>query len=98
MSIKSFLASVRAYIVAFIIAPLVSFFDRSLDAVIADFTKLENRLDRFLDQQAEVRRGLIARRNALRAEIDGIWDRVGKIDDAVARAGRIKARVNEITK
>lgn len=96
MSIKSLLSPIWAYVMAYVVAPIMSFFDRGLDSLLADMTKLDAKLDAFLDREAVKRQKLMAERAALRDRIEQLWNKHDASEAAADRAGRIQTRIRDL--
>lgn len=93
---RTYISYVVALAKTFIIAPVLRLIQPSLDRIVADFLKLDTKLDAFLDREADRRVKLLDQRKALRAQIDTIMDEVTASYEAAERAGRIQRRVKDI--
>lgn len=93
MKYLRFLASLAG---TFIVAPLLRLFRPDLGGIMSDFTRMIDKIDTYLDREMTKRDALMIRRKQLRDQIDGIWDQFNASADESMRAGRIKARLEEI--
>lgn len=88
----------KAYLTAYIVAPIVRLFDRGLDGFIAEITKFDAKIDAFLDREADRRVTLLEERTRLRDRIDALWADYDASVAASERAGRIQERMKELIK
>lgn len=93
---KSLLAYAKAYLMAYIVAPIVGLFNTGYGSILADLSRFDAKIDRFLDREALRRTELMAERDRLRDQIDTLWADHDTSEEVSMRAGRIQDRIREI--
>lgn len=90
------LRKIATYLLVYVVAPVVEFFDKGLDSLLADFNKLDAKLDRFVDKQNAKQQRLLDERAALRQRINTIWTEFDVSAEAAERASRIRDKVRDL--
>lgn len=95
---KALLAYAKAYLMAYIVAPIVGLFNTGYDSIVADLKRFDAKINKFLDREAMRRMQLMAERDRLRDKIDTLWLDHDASEASSLRAGSIQDRIREIIK